>query len=77
MLLSFQERLEGVLGRLEAVSEGVEGLAVPELTPLPRPSPLLTQWAWRPTTCPLQGAEPVAAQHWLGLPSGGGDQPTG
>ena len=65
-----------MLVQLEAVEEEAEGLQeVPsELVPapLPRPSPLLAQWAWRPTTCPLEEEEDkeeqLSAQHWMGPP---------
>jgi hypothetical protein len=56
-----------VLEKLESVEAEsvVEGLEVPELPPLPRPSPLLAQWAWRsPTTHPPL-PEQLTAQYWF------------
>lgn len=66
-MLELQGRLEAVMSRLEGLEVGVEGLELPELpNPLPRPSPLLTQWAWRPTTCRLPPAEEAGPDHpWL------------
>jgi hypothetical protein len=63
-----------VLSQLEAVEVALEGGLEPlpnsESFALPPATPLLTQWAWRPTTCPLEkGAEhqqQLSAQHWLG-----------
>ncbi len=56
-----------MLEKLESVEAEsvVEGLEVPELPPLPRPSPLLAQWAWRsPTTHPPL-PEQLKAQYWF------------
>ncbi len=72
MNIMFQERLASILEKLEGVEGGsvVEGLAVAELTALPRPSPLLEQWSWRQPTCPLQQPQQVSAHHWFSSPGG-------